>query len=365
MRAQTAVGSSVIRPVVLVVDDDLAVLEALSGLLAPRLEPWFQLLLASSPAEARELVGADEVSSHPIAAVICDEKMPGGSGTDLLVELLGHPGHAHGGRILITGYADLESAKRAINDAEVARYYPKPWDAEGALLPAVAELLGTFVRKRQLDRLLVSGLFGWDRACDAVLEVRRSWWEYTHLMGLSAEDAGEAVPFFERPADRSAEHVLVSELWEGAEVLAASARLESAEASVRLADIAFRSGFASDSVESLLMRTAECAARRMGARKISFTGSALREDFYSRLGWQQIVPVSEAPDGAPYVVEWSKTTEAGASDAWSSRFAREARLCSCAQEACPLQEYAAERRSYFCPLDLHEHRFGSTLLEVG
>jgi CheY-like chemotaxis protein len=88
---------SLIRPLVLVVDDDPAVLDALHGLLGPRVEPAYRLDTATSAEEALDLVatlsstrgdgrtespGTALVSPAPVACIITDERMPGASGTD-------------------------------------------------------------------------------------------------------------------------------------------------------------------------------------------------------------------------------------------------------------------------------------------
>ena len=226
--AETA--ASLIRPLVLVVDDDPAVLEALRALLAPLLEPVYRVETAASAEEALELVATADVGAapagtvagegrpaapatpSPVALVISDERMPGLQGTDLLIALRQSPAHRHGGRMIITAYAGLASAKKAINEAEVDRYYPKPWDAEGALLPAVAGILGRFAEQSGLDRLLVTAAFDLAKDRDAIRAVRRAWWEYLELMGLPAEEAGIEVPAFEYPGDGTATHIGVTRL---------------------------------------------------------------------------------------------------------------------------------------------------------
>src|SRR5215471_21636180 len=158
MLGSTNSRADLIRPTFLVVDDDPGVLEALRVLLTPKLEPSYLVETAASAEEALDLVSSSSAVYRPLAAVISDERMPGRQGTDLLVALRQAPAHRDGGRIIITAYAGLESAKKAINEAEVARYYPKPWDDEKQLLPALAEILGRFARKRGLDECLVAAV---------------------------------------------------------------------------------------------------------------------------------------------------------------------------------------------------------------
>jgi len=159
----TSPSSPVRTPLVLIVDDDPGVREALATLLTPRLEPVYRVESVDSGEEALELVDG-EGGVHPLALVITDERMPGLSGNDLLVALRKHPAHRHGGRILVTGYAGLPSAARAINEAEVDKYYAKPWDADGELLPAIGTILDRFARESGFDSFLVSATLPWPEA---------------------------------------------------------------------------------------------------------------------------------------------------------------------------------------------------------
>ena len=71
--------------------------------------------------------GLDVFEKHPeITLLVSDQRMPGMSGVDFLnacKQLNSKPI-----RIIITGYADLESTINAINEAEIYRFIPKPWE---------------------------------------------------------------------------------------------------------------------------------------------------------------------------------------------------------------------------------------------
>jgi CheY-like chemotaxis protein len=71
--------------------------------------------------------GLDVFEKHPeITLLVSDQRMPGMSGVDFLnacKHLNPKPI-----RIIITGYADLESTINAINEAEIYRFIPKPWE---------------------------------------------------------------------------------------------------------------------------------------------------------------------------------------------------------------------------------------------
>jgi CheY-like chemotaxis protein len=354
---ETAKFTGVIRPLVLVVDDDPAVLEALQGLLVPRLEPLFRVECAGSGEEALEIVGARSAEEAPVAAVISDEKMPGCSGTDLLIALRQSPAHRHGGRMIITAYAGLESAKRAINEAEVERYFPKPWDAEGALLPALGGILEHFCRERELDVFHVTAVANWATERTNTLAVRRAWWEYLELMGLPAEEAGVEVPSFEDGHDAGATHFVVTRISPGGRAVAAAIRLcpGAAGAPATLGTLAFLPEEANEANETLLVRAAVLHVAEAGLGRVRTEAPALRRGVYEALGF---APVGTPPEGAPTLAMEARSFDlaAGPGRAFERRLAAGARLCRCQQHACPAHDYAAARRGYFCPLDLAEGR---------
>ena len=72
--------------------------------------------------------GLDVFEKHPeITLLVSDQRMPGMSGVDFLnacKHLNPKPI-----RIIVTGYADLESTINAVNEAEIYRFIPKPWES--------------------------------------------------------------------------------------------------------------------------------------------------------------------------------------------------------------------------------------------
>lgn len=70
--------------------------------------------------------------------VLADERLPGGSGTDLLAAVAQRRPATR--RILMTAYPDPAVPARAINEAHVHGYLQKPWDPE-ALIPQLRTLL--------------------------------------------------------------------------------------------------------------------------------------------------------------------------------------------------------------------------------
>ena len=81
----------------------------------------FDTLLAASGEEALEIL-----ADRAIKVIVCDERMPGMSGAELLsIVNVRHPATV---RIMLTGYATLESAMKAVNEGGICRFFSKPWN---------------------------------------------------------------------------------------------------------------------------------------------------------------------------------------------------------------------------------------------
>jgi len=104
------------EPTVLLVDDEPGVVEGLKRAL--RHEPY-TILEAGSADEALKLL-----ADTPVDVIVSDEKMPGTPGTELLARVRSEHPEVMG--IILTGYASLDAAIRAINEGEVYRFLTKP-----------------------------------------------------------------------------------------------------------------------------------------------------------------------------------------------------------------------------------------------
>jgi thioredoxin reductase (NADPH) len=103
----------------------------------------FQVLRASSGAEALEALSDARTRGLQVALLVADQRMPGMSGTDYLVKAREIAPEAK--RVLLTAYADTEAAISAINDVALDYYLLKPWDPpEEQLYPVVEDLLTTW-----------------------------------------------------------------------------------------------------------------------------------------------------------------------------------------------------------------------------
>ena len=102
----------------LVVDDEPYILLALQRVLS---EEGYRILTATSAHEGLELLAREDIQ-----VVLSDQCMPQMSGTEFfgLVKVL-HPDTV---RVVLSGYADLETVMRAVNEGAVFKFLAKPWD---------------------------------------------------------------------------------------------------------------------------------------------------------------------------------------------------------------------------------------------
>jgi thioredoxin reductase (NADPH) len=131
------------RAAIVAVDDEPAVLAAVSRDLRRGFGERYRILRATSGAEALELVRELRRRGDQVALLIADQRMPGMAGTEYLVEARKLAPDAK--RVLLTAYADTEAAISAINEVALDYYLLKPWDPpEEQLFPVVEDLLTTW-----------------------------------------------------------------------------------------------------------------------------------------------------------------------------------------------------------------------------
>ena len=131
------------RPAIVAVDDEPAVLAAVARDLRRGFGERYRILRATSGAEALELLAEVRRRGDAVAMLIADQRMPGMSGTEYLVEARTVVPDAK--RVLLTAYADTEAAIAAINEVALDYYLLKPWDPpEEQLFPVVEDLLTTW-----------------------------------------------------------------------------------------------------------------------------------------------------------------------------------------------------------------------------
>ncbi len=82
----------------------------------------FTVLTAPGAEEALAVLRATDV-----AVLVADQRMPGRSGIDLLAAAKEIRPDAL--RIILTGYTDMETIARGVNESGIRRYVAKPWDS--------------------------------------------------------------------------------------------------------------------------------------------------------------------------------------------------------------------------------------------
>lgn len=128
------------KPVLLTVDDDVAVSQAITRTLRGHYAQSFRVLRAESGPAALETLRELKLSGDEVALLLADHRMPGMTGVDLLEQSIEVFPDAR--RVLLTAYSDIDAAIRAINIVGLDYYLLKPWDPpDEKLYPVLDDLL--------------------------------------------------------------------------------------------------------------------------------------------------------------------------------------------------------------------------------
>jgi thioredoxin reductase (NADPH) len=131
------------KPILLAIDDDTSVLEAVVQDLRRHYGQDYRIVRAASGAAALDICRQLHERKDMVALFLSDQRMPGMTGVDFLQQALTIYPNAK--RVLLTAYADTEAAIRAINSAKIHYYLNKPWDPpEEKLYPVLDDLLETW-----------------------------------------------------------------------------------------------------------------------------------------------------------------------------------------------------------------------------
>ncbi len=153
------------KPVILAVDDDPEVLAAVDRDLRQRYRADYRVLRAGSGDEALATVRALKARGTPVALLLVDQRMPGMSGTDLLLQV--RVIYPDARKVLLTAYADMDAAITSINTVGLDHYLLKPWTPpDEHLYPVLDELLTTWTSTVRLpfEGIRVAGS-RWSRQC--------------------------------------------------------------------------------------------------------------------------------------------------------------------------------------------------------
>jgi thioredoxin reductase (NADPH) len=128
------------RPILLAVDDDVSVLEAVVQDLRRQYGATYRIMRAASGQAGLDTLTQLKTRQEPVALLMSDQRMPGMTGVEFLERA--QEIYPESRRVLLTAYADTEVAIRAINTARIHYYLTKPWDPpEERLYPVLADLL--------------------------------------------------------------------------------------------------------------------------------------------------------------------------------------------------------------------------------
>ena len=199
------------RPAVLYVDDEEQALKYFPKVLAK----GFEVLTANSAASAITVL---EAHGDRIGVLVSDQRMPGRSGVELLTEVRGRwPGIV---RILLTAYADLDSAIAAVNAGAIHKYLNKPVEIE-PMRKTLDEALTLFGAQAEREALLKGRLSELQRVivADRVTSMAAMADGISHhlrnsmtAMSCFLEELGAAADGSPRPAAAPQEEYL-AELW--------------------------------------------------------------------------------------------------------------------------------------------------------
>ena len=129
------------KPVILTVDDEPEVLNAVERDLRRRFAPDYRIVKAQSGAQALDAVRQLKQRRASVALFLVDARMPQMSGTEFLIQA--RQIYPDARKVLLTAYADTDVAIAGINQVQLDHYLMKPWDPPAErLYPVLDDLLG-------------------------------------------------------------------------------------------------------------------------------------------------------------------------------------------------------------------------------
>lgn len=166
-----------LRPVeqhILCVDDDLDFLKSLEFFLPEQINNedtskfWYRFLFLDNPAGALNILHELRENRENVAMVISDQKMPQMKGTEFLEEVKRISPESI--RVLLTGYAGLESAITAINNHLLDKYLTKPIEDEHDFTLSIRHLLQRFQMEKTIgeQNRIIHNLYGFSNVLNAI-----------------------------------------------------------------------------------------------------------------------------------------------------------------------------------------------------
>ncbi len=137
------------KAVILCVDDESIILDALNEQLRRNLQDKYDIEVAESGDEALEVYEELIEDNIQVPVVISDYIMPGMKGDELLEKI--HQSNPETLTILLTGQANIEGVGNAINRAGLYRFITKPWDQHDLAL-TIVEAIKSYQQQREIDQ---------------------------------------------------------------------------------------------------------------------------------------------------------------------------------------------------------------------
>lgn len=135
------------KKAIICVDDEDIILEALKDQLGPFFENQFLIETSTTGEEALEIYDELIEDGYEVPVVISDYLMPNMRGDEFLIKI--HDKNPNILKILLTGHANLDGIANAINNANLYRYIPKPWDRDDLIL-TVREAIRSFLQELEI-----------------------------------------------------------------------------------------------------------------------------------------------------------------------------------------------------------------------
>ena len=128
------------NPVILAIDDDGAVLNAVERDLRSKFGRDYRVVKANSGAAALDFIKQLQARNEAVALFLADQRMPQMTGIQFLEKA--REIYPEAKRVLLTAYADTEVAIASINKLQLDYYLMKLWDPpEDNLYPVLVDLL--------------------------------------------------------------------------------------------------------------------------------------------------------------------------------------------------------------------------------
>lgn len=128
------------NPVIMLIDDDQAVLNAVERDVRAKFGHEYRIVKANSGAAALEFLVKLQERNEIVALFLTDQRMPQMTGLQFLEKARALFPEAK--RLLLTAYADTEAAIASINKLQLDYYLLKPWDPpEDHLYPVLEDML--------------------------------------------------------------------------------------------------------------------------------------------------------------------------------------------------------------------------------